>query len=291
MEEGKVSRSDQESRTLLRLSPGRRMTKTRLLIVLVLVCLYALTSATYVLGMKFLNHGRSEWVVYALRPLPLTLLLVVVPVYAEYNKKTLMYAIWIFIGLVCCLAGDILFLLNIEVPYANSSDGGVNHTGDVIFIYGLLCYMLGKLFYTVAFTIGVGKEHSLKIFHSIPFYAYGGMVIALVYTQIGDEFAYLVIYMFVSSTMGWRALALTSSFPGSDRARLFLWLSVVGSAMLIACDTLVIYDAYYRALQGYLYYVTSIYLCGQLLITFSVPRRLTYSDHWLHHFTEMDEDF
>jgi len=315
-EPNEISRvlTDQESRALLKLAPGRRMSKFRIILIILLVILYLSIVLTYIICMRYQVLTQHPWVLYVTKPLPLTLLLVLVPLYAEYNRKTLMYAIWIYLGLICCLVGDVILMFQSSIPYAkniaNAYDFSVSntntHTNSItklgsssdanpdsqsrdrdakIFIYGMLCYMIGKCFYTIAFTIGVGKIFRFKILHSIPFYAFGAMVVALVYTEIGDDFAYLVVYVFVECTMGWRALALTSGFPGSDRAKLLLWLSVVGSAMLMAADTLSIYNAYYEPLRGASFFACGIYWLGQLLIIFSIPRRLTNSDYWLYHFT------
>jgi len=293
-ESSQLTRSllQQESRALLKLAPGRRMSKIRLAIVLFLVFLYTLLSISYIICLRYNVFDLHRWVMYTNKPLPLALLLVLVPIYSEYNKKSIMYTVWILVGITFCLAGDVILMFQVAMPYSKhpvieeGSEPYNDQSKDAkLFMYGMLCYMIGKCFYALAFTIGVGKEFKFKLLHSIPFYAFGGLLIVLVYSEIGSDFSYLVVYVFVECTMGWRALALTSSFPGSDRSKLLLWLSVVGSALLMAADTLDVYNAYYAPLRGANFVANGIYWAGQLLIALSVPRRLTNSDYWLHQFT------
>lgn len=114
-------------------------------------------------------------------------------------------------------------------------------------------------------------------------------MVALVYAKVQFSLVLFVIDSFVTSTMGWRALALTSGFPGSDRAKLLLWLSVVGAALWMSSDTLRIISAYYHPMAPSRFLTPMLYYLGQLANTFSVPRRLTRSDYWLDHFTFLIE--
>jgi len=258
------------------------MSSLRLALVLGIVALYILAVVGYITGLRFLLFEHHQWLLYVDKPIPLSLLLILLPVYSAYNRKTFAYILLIFFGLIWCLAGDIISMFQPSVPYAKhpQRDNLEITKGDKVFIYGMLCYMIGKGFYTVAFTVGVGKEIRVRFLHSIPFYAFGAMVITLVYAEIGNGFSYLVVYIFVECTMGWRALALTAGFPGSDRAKLLLWTSAVGSALLLAADTLTIYNAYYQPLHGATYASAGIYWLGQLLVAISVPRRLPKTDYF-----------
>jgi uncharacterized membrane protein YhhN len=129
----------------------------------------------------------------------------------------------------------------------------------------------------------------LRLILCVPFYAFCGAIIALIYDKITISLVLFVIDEFVTSTMGWRALALTSGFPGSDRAKLLLWLSVVGAALWMASDTLITINAYYNPIPGSMYVAPLVYYVAQLAFAFSVPRRLTKSDYWLDHFTFLIE--
>jgi len=179
-----------------------------------------------------------------------------------------MYTSFVVAGLLCCFVSDIIFA-------AAQSDESV---------YGVSVALMAKVCYTIAFTLGVGKGAPLRLILCVPFYAFCGAVIGLIYDKITISIVLFVIDEFVTSTMGWRALALTSGFPGSDRAKLLLWLSVVGAALWMASDTLFIVNAYYNPIPGSVYVAPLIYYIAQLAFAFSVPRRLAKSDYWLSHF-------
>lgn len=129
----------------------------------------------------------------------------------------------------------------------------------------------------------------LRLILCVPFYAFCGAVIALIYDKITFSIVLFVIDEFVTSTMGWRGLALTSGFPGSDRAKLLLWLSVVGAALWMSSDTLRIVNTYYNPIPGATTVAPLLFYLAQLAFAFSVPRRLTKSDYWLDHFTFLIE--
>jgi len=255
-----------ENKALLKLSPGRRSSPLRRLLMAVLLSVFVLCMMSYILGVHYL--GLDHWFLFMDRPLPVFILMLLVPIYGEYNKKTITYVVWIEIGLLFCLVADVILLFN-------------NRETNHLMTYGLSANMLGKICYTVAFTVGVGKEFKLKLLLCVPYYAFGGLILFLVYPKILNQFIYFLIYVFFECTMGWRALTLTSEFPGSDRTKLLLWFSAVGAALFIASDTLIILNEFYMPLNGEVYYASLIYWLAQLFIAFSVPRRLTKSDYWL----------
>jgi len=258
--------NQRENKALLKLSPGRRSSPLRILLIVILISLFVLSCLSYITGQYYL--GPKHWFIYLNKPLPIFILLFLLPIYGEYYKKTLMYSVWIEIGLLFCWVSDLIMMFNNEET---------NHLVG----YGLAASLIGKICYTVAFTVGVGKEFKFKFPLSIPFYAFGGLILFLIRHQITQQFVYFVIYVFFECSMGWRSLALTSEFPGSDRTKLLLWFSAVGSALLIASDTLVILNEFNTPLAGEVYYASLIYWSAQLFIALSVPRRLTRSDYWL----------
>jgi len=111
------------------------------------------------------------------------------------------------------------------------------------------------------------------------FYALGAALLSLVWDQLKETVVYIAVYVFVECTMAWRALALTSGFPGSQHSKLLLWLSVVAASLFIASDTLILLNAFYENLIPAPYLSGSLTWLAQAMVTFSVPRRLARKDY------------
>jgi len=269
--DGIISPGMTETRMLLKIAPERRMTPLRQLCVALLLMLFFALILAHCTALRFLPD--SETYVRVDRPLPVLVLILIVCIYAERSKKTLPYTSFVLGGLVLSLAADIVF----------------GATYDEENVFGMSVALSAKVFYTVGFTFGVGKGAPFKLILCVPFYAFCGAVIALVYQQVKVDMVLFILNLFVTSTMGWRALALTSSFPGSDRAKLLLWLSVVGAALWMCSETLRILNEYFSAMDSAVYLIPMTYYLAQLGCAFSVPRRLTRSDYWLDHFTALIE--
>jgi hypothetical protein len=129
----------QETRMLLKTAPERRLTPIRLLLVAILSTLYIISVIGYFAGLLYLQKKKVFFIIN--RPLPVLILIAIVFVYAERNRKTIMYTSFVVAGLLCSCVSDIIFA-------AAQSDESV---------YGLSVALMGKVCYTIAFTLGVGK--------------------------------------------------------------------------------------------------------------------------------------
>lgn len=256
-----------ESRMLLKTTPERRMTPVRQLLVALLLTLFFVLMIAYCASLS--NLPDSKTFLQVDRPFPVVVLVAIVFVYADMrSRKTIAYTMCVLGGLVLCAAADVVFA-------ANDDD---NSTA------GVIVNLTAKTLFTIGFTLGVGKGAPLRLLLCVPFYAFCGAVIALVYDKVEMHMVLYVIDQFISGTMGWRALALTSGFPGSDRSKLLLYLSVVGAALWLCSETLQTVNAYYSPMSSAIYLVPITYYLALTMLAFSVPRRLTRSDYWLDHF-------
>lgn len=140
-EDGSQSLGIQETRMLLKTAPERRLTPLRLLLSAIISVLYLAAVLAYCAGLRQMaDPSKHRAFLIILRPFPILLLVALVLVYAERNKKTLTYTSFVVVGLLCCFISDILF--------ATSNEESV---------YGLSFSLLAKTAYTIAFTVGVGK--------------------------------------------------------------------------------------------------------------------------------------
>jgi len=260
------------------ISPSRQLTTTRLVFMLSLVVLYILTVMVYFIIEH--QYGHASVFSIIIRPLPVLYLILILPIYATITKKTRVYILFIAFGMIFCILGDILTIVDDAYQLTDTTTNvPITQGKSTMFIVGMAGYLIGKFCYTVSFSVGVGKISKWKLLYALPFYVFGAAILAMVLPKIRQDFGLFVVYQIVESTMGWRALALTGGFPGSDRAKLLLWFSVVGACCFITGDTLLVLDVFYAPFKDAQMYYQGAYWLAQLLVAFSVPRRLTESDY------------
>eukprot|EP01132_Coremiostelium_polycephalum_P009899 gene9899-12142_t len=308
-----------------------------------MVFLYLLLAASYLVEYEFAGQSLIAYYMFLVtRPVVLVPLIFIIPLYGINDHKTLKYSIFISAAILLNIIGDCIF--SFQVSVAGTRLGLIYQ--EVIMFFNLVFYILSRLFYTIAFIIGIGKKIKLRLFHSIPFYIYAATIVLLVvYSKTiapviikpnniltnfvdndGDNnnivnkftlftstiiqssnstssssssssspiaisssqdqssssltdmdpahFSLIVVYAFIEATLIWRALSLTSSFPGSNPTKLLLWLSVLGSTIFGATDTLMVISSYYYPIKGIFYLTTGGIWLGHALIVFSIPRRM-----------------
>ncbi|KAF2075781.1 hypothetical protein CYY_002914 [Polysphondylium violaceum] len=300
--------------------------------VILCVVIYLVLAVTYFFEFRFLSihpaaptsstddPGREQaimkrdWVYYLFlinRPLVLVPLLIILPLYALNNAKTIKYSLFIAVAICLSIVGDCLYSFQISVIDSSMSE----IYKEMIYFFYLVFYMLSKLFYTVAFIVGIGKRIKIRLFQAIPFYTYAATLVLLVVfsktiapmiitpsnipesgfslealstsssstSSLVDidptHLSLIIIYSFVEATLMWRAVSLTSSFPGSNPTRLLLWLNVLGSLVFCITDTLILINQFYYRLNGIFYYSTGGIWLGHALIAFSTPRRLDVREY------------
>jgi len=294
--------------------------------VILCVVIYLVLAVTYFFEYRFLGiHPatgdsstsvmKRDWVYYLFlinRPLVLIPLLIIIPLYALNNKKTIKYSMFIAIAVCFSIVGDCIYSFQISVIGSSMAE----MYQEIIYFFYLIFYMLSKLFYTVAFIVGIGKRIKIRLFQAIPFYTYAGTLVLLVvfsktiapiiikpsnipesgfsldvssYSSSSNDsklvdidpthLSLIIIYSFIEATLMWRAVSLTSSFPGSNPTRLLLWLNVLGSLVFCITDTLILVNQFYYKLAGIFYYSTSGIWLGHILIIFSIPRRLDVREY------------
>ncbi|KAN0023629.1 hypothetical protein ACTFIV_008016 [Dictyostelium citrinum] len=93
------------------------------------------------------------------------------------------------------------------------------------------------------------------------------------------HFSLICIYGFIEATMVWRAISLTSSFPGTSPSKMLLWLGVLGATTFGIVDTLLVINTYYHPINAIFYLSTGGIWLGTSLIVFSIPRRPDVKDY------------
>jgi alkenylglycerophosphocholine/alkenylglycerophosphoethanolamine hydrolase len=180
------------------------------------------------------------------KPWPVAIMIVLLAMHARHR-----YGRLVTVGLVFCLAGDIL----LEVS-------------DAMFLAGVGSFLVGHLFYTAAY---LGRRRTLRPGIAAVFLAWGVGVFAVLrpgLAQVGMTVP-VAVYTAAICVMLWRAGACWE--PGRPSA---VTLLAFGGAVLFASsDTLIALDRFHAPIPGVRYVIILLYWLGQVGITLSAWRR------------------
>jgi len=204
--------------------------------------------------------------------LPLIAISALLHIQAEYaGARTRVY---VFKPLTTSLI--ILFALQIQPPvddiYRWLILGGLLFSlgGDVFlmlpddkFIFGLVSFLVGHLFYIAAFTALGGFLFDVP---AIALYAlYGIVIVALLWPGLGTMKAPVLVYVMVILVMGWQALALWRANPTAGTLS-----AAVGAALFAASDSVLAYDRFRREFVAARVIILGTYFTAQTLIALSI---------------------
>ncbi len=95
------------------------------------------------------------------------------------------FQLFILLGLIFSLLGDILLLKNVDN-----------------FILGLASFLTAHILYIIAF---LQRNNNLNIKSSLPFYGVAAGIILFLYPHLGSMKIPVIVYVIVIMTMAWRA--------------------------------------------------------------------------------------
>ncbi|GAM19635.1 hypothetical protein SAMD00019534_028100 [Acytostelium subglobosum LB1] len=300
-----------------RLIPSLPFTFHRALTVVILVVIYVALITTYFVVYPLIDQSNFALNLFLIiRPVPALALIGIIPLYGINDTKTWRYSMFIALGLMTSIVADIFFSVDVHLLSSTSS----LHAALVVYYMMLTFTLVSRVLYTVAFVLGIGKNIRKRLPYAVPIYCFcATMVLMIVFSKqiapvlirwhnpipntdndsISSSFdqsaidptslALVIIYGIVEATLLWRAVALTSSFPGSNPTKILLWLSVLGSTVFCIADTLTVVSLYYYPLDGIFYLSTGGYWLGHILIVFSIPRRMEVRDYLAKYFKVLKE--
>ena len=169
-----------------------------------------------------------------LRPLPALILAVGV---CERN--------WLFaLGLLMGSAGDEILAIGVFVP-------------------GLLCFLVGHLFYTCAFLL---ESTHLGLSSAFPAAAYAASLLAIVAPTAGALVGPISVYGTVLCVMAWRACVHEGPRGGFNTRATGAWLFVLS-------DSLIAVDTFVGPFAGSETAIFITYYAAQCLLAMSAPER------------------
>ena len=187
---------------------------------------------------------RQRWQVYAFKPLA-TLLILALALFLPPARPDYQWAI--AAGLVLSTAGDVFLMLPRDR-----------------FVAGLASFLLAHLCYLRAFSIEVPFGAGLLLW--LPFFAAGGMVVALVWPGLKPALrGPVVVYVIVIAAMAGQA---TGRWHASASA--VALSAAVGAGLFVVSDAVLAIDRFRWPFRAARAVTLSTYWAAQLLIAISV---------------------
>jgi len=164
---------------------------------------------------------------------------------------------WIVIALLFSWLGDILLMFE----SANSN----------FFIFGLIAFLLGHIFYIVLFDqVRLREKFKQSLFPLLPIAVYYILLISLLQPNLGGMQKPVSIYGLVISIMLSFAIDL---WKLKDKTTAFL--IIFGAVLFITSDSLLAINKFYKQFEYAGIAVMSTYGLAQLLITVGATRYIT----------------
>ena len=174
------------------------------------------------------------------KPMLLTLLTVVYLVSASRPN------FWYVLGMFFCFLGDVLLMFK----------------GANFFMYGLAAFLLGHIVY-IKITVGfLPKDLTVKMITSaFPFVVFFGLLVYLIYPNLGEMLIPVVVYGVTISTFGSAAFL---NYRG-EKSTENLWL-FIGAIIFILSDSLIALNKFYEPMELYGVAIMVTYILAQFLI-------------------------
>lgn len=203
-------------------------------------------AAALVTGLLHIHaeYARARQRVYILKPLTTALIIVFAllsgPAVSDPYKSL------IVLGLCLSLAGDVFLMLP-----------------DDRFVAGLASFLAAHLAYIAAFVSIGGFRWDLVSL--IVYAAYGAVMTALLWPHLGRLRVPVILYVCVILVMGWQALALWRSYPGTATLS-----AAVGASLFVVSDSALAYDRFRRPFVSSKALVLGTYYAAQAFLALSV---------------------
>lgn len=193
------------------------------------------------------DYRGPRWHLYACKPLTTVLILLIALSRTPASPRA--YAIAIFLGLLCSLAGDIFLMLPTDR-----------------FIAGLVSFLLAHLAYIVAFSMAADTTLSPRsVALLLPLLLYGAIVYRRLWPRLGSLAPPVLIYMLVIVAMAWRALDLWA-----QTRTMGALAAAFGAIIFVASDSLLASNRFVGKFAAAQALILGTYFVAQWLIALSV---------------------
>lgn len=182
---------------------------------------------------------------------PLTTVLIIAAVLWISPPGESHYPMWILLGLLCSLAGDVFLMLGAER-----------------FLYGLASFLVAQVVYARAFTLGVGFD-AAQLPWLVPFACYALLVVIVLWKGLAEPAlrGAVIVYAAAIAVMAWRAAVRLQAptVPLTGGA-----LALAGACCFLASDAVLAVNRFRKPFRLGEPLTLATYWAAQLLIALSV---------------------
>ncbi|MCP4425244.1 MAG: lysoplasmalogenase [Chloroflexi bacterium] len=176
---------------------------------------------------------------------PLTTLLIIRIAFMDAGVAPPLFRWLILVGLIFCLGGDVFLMLPAKY-----------------FIAGLVSFLIGHIFYIVAFISDGGFHWALGWF--APLIVYGSIIYRLLHPHLGKLRGAVIVYILAILTMAWQALGRWTALETTGAL-----LAAAGAVLFVISDSVLALDRFRQKFASARVIVLSTYWIAQWLIAFS----------------------
>ncbi|MFH1941912.1 MAG: lysoplasmalogenase [bacterium] len=180
---------------------------------------------------------------YVFKPLTTVCILFLAVLIGRSNDSS--YFMWIVTGLAFCLAGDIFLMFP-----------------ERFFTVGLTGFLMGHVFYILAFSSDVGLQISWRL---LPFAVYGLAMFFFLFPSLGRMKFPVLVYVAVIVVMVWQSLEQWVQL--SKNSTLFAFM---GAVLFVVSDSVLAINKFKRMMKCAQPWILGMYYYAQWLIALSV---------------------
>jgi len=160
-----------------------------------------------------------------------------------------------FLALIFSWSGDIM----LELPHVLEQP----QMNDVLFMAGLICFMIIHVLYFVVFCLTPGENQALKKFYlfMLPVFIYGAALLYYLFKDLGDMRIPVIVYTVVLLAM------LVAAINRYKKVRrLSYTLVLLGAILFVLSDSLLAINKFSHPFKCSSALIMSTYIAGQFLI-------------------------
>ncbi len=213
---------------------------------IILLILFIITSVIHLIG----EFKENLTLRYISKPLLMPLL----GLYYIIGNPAVNF--WVVAGLIGGFLGDVLLM----IPDPKNT--------QKYFMFGLISFLLGHLFYIIAFILLAGNFSQFPLWGlilALPFVIYGIIAYSKLMPYMDQNAPEMklpvTVYLFVIMTMG-----VSTVFPLGYSSTLGFILSMIGAYSFIISDTIIAFNKFGPKIKNDRIYTMSTYIAGQFLI-------------------------
>jgi uncharacterized membrane protein YhhN len=160
-----------------------------------------------------------------------------------------------FFALAFSWAGDVV----LELPHVIE----FTRLNDILFMAGLVCFMITHIMYFTVFSLTPGRNYVCKklFFFILPVMIYGSGLLCFMYNDLGGMRIPVILYTIVLLAM---LAAAISRYQKVNNFSYYLVLS--GAILFVLSDSLLAINKFSHPFKGSSALIMSTYLAGQFLI-------------------------